>query len=39
MKINVTVGSAPGLILGGCHRDYRRQTSGRDLATKMQNVA
>jgi predicted RNase H-like HicB family nuclease len=59
------VGSAPGLILGGCHGDdekevfvelcqivkeaielYRRDgkplpppTSGRDFATKMQNVA
>jgi predicted RNase H-like HicB family nuclease len=59
------VGSAPGLIFGGCHGDdekevfhelcqiveeaielYRRDgkslprpTSGRDFATKMQNVA
>jgi predicted RNase H-like HicB family nuclease len=59
------VGSAPGLVLGGCHGDdeqevfqelcqiveeaiviYRQDgkalppaTSGRDFATKMQNVA
>lgn len=59
------VGSAPGLIFGGCHGDdeqavfvelceiveeaiviYRKEgralpppTSGRDFATKMQNVA
>jgi predicted RNase H-like HicB family nuclease len=59
------VGSAPGLVLGGCHGDdekevfnelceiveeavelYRKDgrplppsTSGRDFATKMQNVA
>ena len=62
---NCYVGSAPGLILGGCHGDdekkvfdelcqiveeaielYRTDgkplpppTSGRDFATKMQNVA
>jgi predicted RNase H-like HicB family nuclease len=59
------VGSAPGLIFGGCHGDDEKEvfnelcesveeaiaiyhkeartlpptTSGRDLATKMQNVA
>ncbi len=59
------VGSAPGLILGGCHGDDEKEvfnelchiveeaiaiyhkdgrplpppTSGRDFATKMQNVA